>query len=395
MDFTLTDEQVMFRDLFREFAQNEVAPLADKIDREERMPLETLRKAAEMELLGVPFPAEFGGAGLDTLSYLLLIEEIGKECMSTAAIISVHTAMASMTIFQSGTDAQRQRFLSPLCRGESIGAFSLTEPAAGSDVAGLQTTALRDGDSYVLNGEKRWTFNADIAGTFVVFARTPHPVGDGRGVRGLRDISAFIVERDTPGLGIGPRDRKMGLRGASTNPVFLDDCRVPAANLLGEQEGQGWPAANRALEYSRIGLGALCLGVAEGALARSIQFAVTREQFGGPIALKGAIQSYLADMATEVEAIRCLVYRAAAAVDAGEDYSRLSAMCKLYASEAASRVVNKAVQVHGGSGYVKDYPIERIYRDIRAARLVEGTNEIQRYLIAADLLSEQGVRIQP
>jgi butyryl-CoA dehydrogenase len=388
MDFTFTDEQTMFRDLFREFVQNEVAPLADRIDREERTPLETVGKAAEMDLLGLPFPVEFGGAGVDTLSYLLLVEEIGKECMSTAATIHAHTAAASMTIFQSGTDEQKQRFLPPLCRGQAIGAFALTEPAAGSDVAGIQATAVCAGDGYVLNGEKRWILNADIAGTLIVFAKTDPKVG-------IRGISAFVVERDTPGLSVGPRDRKMGLRGASTNPVFLDDCRVPAANLLGGVESQGWRAANRALEFARISLAALCLGVAEGVLARSVQFAVTREQFGGPIGRKGAIQGYLADMATEVEVMRSIVYRAAAAVDAGENYSRLSSMCKLYVTEAAGRVVNKAVQVHGGSGYVKDYPIERIYRDIRAARLVEGPSEIQRYRIAADLLSEQGVRVQP
>ncbi len=388
MDFTLTDEQVMFRDLFREFAQNEVAPLADKIDREERTPVETLSKAAEMELLGLPFPSELGGTGVDTLSYLLLVEEIGKECMSTAATIHSHTSATSMLIFQAGTDEQKQQFLPPLARGRSIGAFALTEPQAGSDVGAMLTTAVRDGDEYVLNGEKAWIFNADIAGTFVVMGKTDPKAGP-------RGISAFIVERDTPGLSVGVRDKKMGLRGASTNPVYLDNCRVPAANLLGGVEGQGWAAGSKALEYARISLASLCLGVAEGALERALQFAVTREQFGGPIGRKEAIQVFLADMATEIEMIRNSVYRAAAAVDAGENYSRLSWILKLYASEAAGRVVNKAVQVHGGSGYVKDYPMERIYRDIRAARLIEGTSEIQRFLIAADLLGERGVKVRP
>ncbi|MFQ6059150.1 MAG: acyl-CoA dehydrogenase family protein [Anaerolineae bacterium] len=388
MDFSLTEEQRMFQELFRDFAQNEVAPLADQIDREERTPVETLKKAAEMELMGLPIPPEYGGAGLDTLSYCLFMEELGKVCLSTATTISVHVANGCVPIYLDGTEEQKQKYLVPLARGEKIAAFALTEPEAGSDAARIQTTAIRNGDHYVLNGTKIWIMNGDIADTIVVFATTDPEAG-------TRGITAFIVEKDFPGFKVGRRERKMGLRGSSTNQLFFDDCPVPAENVLGEEEGKGFITALKSLDFARLSMGAICLGVAEGALAQAVEFATTREQFGGPIALKGAIQSYIADMATEIEALRYLIYHTAWTVDQGQRYTRLASMSKLYGSEVAWRVVNKAVQIHGGSGYVKDYPIERVYRDVRITRIFEGTNEIQRFVIASHIFREKGIRIQP
>jgi butyryl-CoA dehydrogenase len=388
MDFSLTEEQRMFQGLFREFAQNEVAPLADEIDHEERTPVETLKLAAEMELMGLPIPMEYGGAGLDVLSYCLLMEELGKVCLSTATTISVHVANGCLPIYLDGTEEQKQTYLVPLARGEKIGAFALTEPEAGSDAARIQTTALRDGDHYVLNGSKIWVMNGDIASTFIVFAVTDLEAG-------TRGITAFIVEKDVPGFKVGRRERKMGIRGSSTNQLFFDECRVPAENVLGGEEGKGYITALKSLDFARLSMGAVCLGVAEGALDQALEFATTRVQFGDVIAHKGAIQAYVADMATEIEALRHLVYRTAWEVDQGKRYTSLASMCKLYGSEVANRVVTRAVQIHGGAGYVKDYPIERLFRDARITRIFEGTNEIQRFVIAADIFRQQGIRIQP
>ncbi|MFQ6015137.1 MAG: acyl-CoA dehydrogenase family protein [Anaerolineae bacterium] len=388
MDFSLTEEQQMFRDLFREFAQNEVAPLADRLDREERPPTETLAKAAEMELLGLPFPPQYGGAGLDTLSYCFLMEELGKVCLSTAATIGFHTAAGCMALYLGGNEEQKERFLTPAAKGEKIVAFALSEPDSGADMTSVRTTAMGEGDQYILAGAKGWVINGDMADLFVVFART----GDGEEPDGL---SAFVVEKGLPGLEVGPPLKTMGVRGLSKGNVYLDECQVPKDCLLGGKEGAALETVRKTFDFSRLSMAATCLGVAQSALEAAVEFASTRVQFGAPIAHKGAIQAYVAEMATEVEALRHFVYYTAWTVDQGKPYSRLAAMCKLQASEAASRVVNKAVQIHGGSGYVKDYPMERVYRDTRITRIMPGLNELQKFLIAADIFGEKGLTLSP
>jgi butyryl-CoA dehydrogenase len=390
MDFALDEELRMFQKMFRDFAQNEIAPLAETLDKEERPPLETLKLAAEQGFLGAPFPEEYGGSEIGTIGYCMMLEEIGKVCMSTATIIEVHTSIAAMCIYLDGTEEQKQTYLEPLALGEKMGSFALTEPGAGSDAAGVQTTAVRDGDDYILNGNKIWIINGGIAETFVVFAKTDPE-------EGARGITAFIVEKDTPGFAVGRSEKMMGLRGVPVATLFFDDCRVPAANVLGGEEtlNQGFVTAMKALDYGRLSVGAICLGVAQGALEAGVQFACEREQFGVLIALKQAIQNFIADAATEIEALRYLVYHTAWLVDQGLKYSKEAAMVKLFGAEVAGRVVNNMLQTHGGYGYIKDYPIERMYRDVRASRIFEGTSEIQRFVIAADIFKEKGLKVRP
>jgi len=394
MDFALDEELRMFQKMFRDFAQNEIAPLTETLDKEERPPLETLKLAAEQGFLGAPFPEEYGGSEIGTIGYCMMLEELGKVCMSTAMIIEVHTGIAAMCIYLDGTEEQKQTYLEPLALGEKIGSFALTEPGAGSDAAAIQTTAVRDGDDYILNGNKIWIINGGIAATFVVFAKTEPAKEQERGAGG---ITAFIVEKGTPGFTIGRNEKMMGLHGIPVTSLFFDDCRVPAANVLGGEDklNQGFATAMKALDYGRLGVGAVCLGVAQGALEAGVQFACEREQFGGPIALKQAIQNFIADTATEIEALRYLVYHTAWLVDQGQKYTKEAAMVKLFGSEVANRAVNCMLQTHGGYGYIKDYPIERMYRDARVSRIFEGTNEIQRFIIAADIIGEKGLKIRP
>ncbi len=390
MDFALDEELRMFQKMFRDFAQNEIAPLAETLDKEERPPLETLKLAAEQGFLGAPFPEEYGGSEIGTIGYCMMLEEIGKVCMSTAMIIEVHTSVAAMCIYLDGTEEQKHTYLEPLALGEKMGSFALTEPGVGSDAASVQTTAVRDGDGYILNGNKIWIINGSIAGTFVVFAKTDAE-------EGARGITAFIVEKGAPGFTVGRSEKMMGLHGVPVATLFFDDCRVPAANILGSEEklNQGFVTAMKALDYGRLSVGAICLGVAQGALEEGVQYACEREQFGGPIGLKQAIQNFIADAATEIEALRYLVYHTAWLVDQGQKYAREAAMVKLFGAEVAGRVVNNMLQTHGGYGYIKDYPIERTYRDVRASRIFEGTSEIQRFVIAADILGEKGLKIRP
>jgi butyryl-CoA dehydrogenase len=394
MDFALDEELRMFQKMFRDFAQNEIAPLAETLDKEERPPLETLKLAAEQGFLGAPFPEEYGGSEIGTIGYCMMLEEIGKVCMSTATIIEVHTSIAAMCIYLDGTEEQKQTYLEPLALGEKMGSFALTEPGAGSDAAGVQTTAVRDGDDYILNGNKIWIINGGIAEIFVVFAKTEPAKEQERGAQG---ITAFIVEKGTPGFTVGRSEKMMGLRGVPVATLFFDDCRVPAANVLGGEEtlNQGFVTAMKALDYGRLSVGAICLGVAQGALEAGVQFACEREQFGVLIALKQAIQNFIADAATEIEALRYLVYHTAWLVDQGLKYSKEAAMVKLFGAEVAGRVVNNMLQTHGGYGYIKDYPIERMYRDVRASRIFEGTSEIQRFVIAADIFKEKGLKVRP
>ena len=387
MDFSLTEEQQMFQKMFRDFATKEVAPLAEETDHEEKPPLELLKKAAMQGFLGALIPEEYGGVGLDIVSYCMMLEELAKACASTAMTISVHNGLAAKTILDNGNEEQKGKYLEPMAMGDKIGAFALTEPAAGSDVAALEATAIKDDDKYVLNGNKIWVSNGDIASVFVVFAKT-NPEAGGKG------ISAFIVERGMPGFKVGYREKTLGLRGLTCSTLYFDDCQVPAENLLG-QEGAGFKIAMKALDFARLSLSAVCLGGAQAALEVGVRFATEREQFGGPIALKQAIQNFIADTAAEIEALRYLVYHTAWLADQGEPYTQEASIAKLIGSQTAMQAANRMLQVHGGYGYMKEYPIERMYRDFRALEILEGTSEIQRFIIASHILREKGIKIKP
>jgi len=387
MDFALNQEQRMFQKMFRDFVTNEVAPLAEETDQEEKPPLGLLPKVALQGFLGALLPEEFGGVALDAISYCLLLEELARACTSTAMTISVHNGLVGKTILENGTDEQRGKYLEPMAFGEKIGSFALTEPAAGSDATALETRASRDGEDYILNGCKTWASNGEIADIFLVFAVTDPEAG-------AKGISAFIVEKDTPGFKVGYREKTMGLRGLTCNALYFDDCRVPAENLLGG-EGQGFKIAMKALDFSRLSLSAICLGAAQAAVQAGVQFAIEHEEFGGPIALKQAIQNFIADTAAEVEALRYLVYHTAWLADKGEPYTRDASIAKLIGAEVAMRAADKMLQVHGGFGYMKEYAIERMYRDFRALRIMEGTSEIQRFVIARDIFKEKGLTIKP
>lgn len=387
MDFSLNEEQRMFQKMFRDFVTNEVAPLAEETDQEEKPPLELLPKAAMQGFLGAVLPEDYEGVALDTISYCLLLEEIARACTSTAMTISVHNGLAAKTILDNGSDEQRRKYLEAMAFGEKIGCFALTEPAAGSDPTALETRARRDGEEYVLNGLKTWASNGEIADLFLVFAVTDAEAG-------ARGISAFIIEKATPGFKVGYREPTMGLRGLTCNTLYLDDCRVPAENLLGG-EGEGFKIAMKALDFSRLSLSAICLGGAQAALEAGVEFAAEREQFGGPIATKQAIQNFIADTAAEIEALRYLVYHTAWLVDQGEPYTREASIAKLLGSETAMQAAHRMLQVHGGFGYMKEYAIERMYRDFRALKIMEGTSEIQRFVIARDIFKEKGLAIRP
>jgi len=387
MDFALNEEQRMFQKMFRDFVTNEVAPLAEEIDQEEKLPRDVLEKAAMQGFLGALLPEEYEGVALDAISYCLLLEELAKACTSTAMAISVHNGLASKTILDNGSDEQKGKYLEPMAFGDKIGCFAMSEPAAGSDATALETRASRDGEDYVLDGCKTWASNGEIADIFLVFAITD----PGAGAKGM---SAFIVEKGTPGFKVGYREKTLGLRGLTCNTLYFDDCRVPAENLLG-REGEGFKIAMEALDFSRLSLSAICLGGAQAALEAGVQFATEREQFGEPIALKQAIQNFIADTAAEIEALRYLVYHTAWLADTGEPYTRAASIAKLIGSEVAMRAANKMLQVHGGFGYMKEYAIERMYRDFRALQIVEGTNEIQRFVIARDIFKEKGLAIRP
>jgi len=387
MDFALNEEQRMFQKMFRDFVTNEVAPLAEEIDQEEKLPRNVLEKAALQGFLGALLPEEYEGVALDAVSYCLLLEELAKACTSTAMAISVHNGLASKTILDNGSDEQKGKYLKPMAFGDKIGCFAMSEPAAGSDATALETRASRDGEDYVLDGCKTWASNGEIADIFLVFAITD----PGAGAKGM---SAFIVEKGTPGFKVGYREKTLGLRGLTCNTLYFDDCRVPAENLLGK-EGEGFKIAMKALDFARLSLSAICLGGAQAALEAGVQFATEREQFGGLLAMKQAIQNFIADTAAEIEALRYLVYHTAWLADTGEPYTRAASIAKLIGSEVAMRAANKMLQVHGGFGYMKEYAIERMYRDFRALQIVEGTSEIQRFVIARDIFKEKGLAIRP
>jgi alkylation response protein AidB-like acyl-CoA dehydrogenase len=388
MDFTFSPEHVALRRMVREFAENEVAPIAAEIDREGRVPFEALRKMGEIGLLGVCFPQEYGGMGAGETGYCILMEELGRVCTSTATNVGAHIGIGAMAIYLGGTEEQKRKYLTPLATGEKFAAFLLTEADAGSDAAAIRTRAVRDGDHWVINGAKTFNTNGSFADIATVMAVTDPTLGARGG------ITAFIVETDTPGFEVGRHEDKMGIRGSSTAELFFEDVKVPHENILGKV-GEGFVTFMESLDMGRLTLGAACLGGAQAALDWSIDWAKTREQFGSLLAEKQSVQFMIADMATEVEALRSLVYRVAWMVDTGQPFTKLAAMCKLYGSEVASRAIDMAVQIHGGLGYSRDYPIERAFRDARIAEIFEGTNEIQRIVIASRLFREHGVRISP
>ena len=378
MDFELSDEQQLIRDAVREFAEAEVAPIAAELDRDHRFPTELLPRLAEMNLMGMPYPEKVGGAGADYLSYLIAIEELSRACASTSVVVSAHSSLATWPVFKFGTEAQHERYLHDMASGRRLGGFALTEPAAGTDAAAGTTTATLHADGYALNGSKMFITNAPFADVYIVFAKTDPE-------RGTRGMSAFIVEKDAPGFSVGEAEHKLGIRGSSTPPIYFSDCRIPKEALLGG-EGDGFKIAMQTLDGGRIGVSAQALGIAQAALDAAIAYAKERVQFGKPIATLQAIQWMIADMATEVDAARLLVYRAASCVDKGVPYSTEGAMAKLFASETATRVAGKAIQIHGGYGYTESYPVERNYRDAKITELYEGTSEVQRMVIARSSL---------
>jgi len=388
MDFTFSPEHVALRRMVREFAENEVAPLAMEIDREGRVPFETLRKLAKIGLLGVCFPQEYGGMGAGETGYCILMEELGRVCTSTATNVGAHIGIGAMAIYLDGTEEQKRKYLTPLARGEKIAAFVLTEANAGSDAAAIRTRAVREGDSWILDGTKTFNTNGSFADIVTVLAVTDPALGARGG------ITAFIVESDTPGFKVGTHENKMGIRGSSTAELIFEEVRVPHENVLGKV-GEGFVSFMKTLDMGRLTLGAACLGGAQAALEAAIYWAKTRKQFGVELAHKQSVQWMIANMATEIEALRSLVYRAAWLVDTGRPFTQLAAMCKLYGSEVASRAIDMALQIHGGLGYTRDYPVERAFRDARIAEIFEGTNEIQRIVIASRIFREHGVRIRP
>jgi len=388
MDFSLTEEQQMFQQMFHDFAAKEVAKGADQADKREELPQKLLRRAAAQGFMGALAPEEpYGGAALDAVSFTLLLEALAAECMSTALMIHVHNSLALRAILKYGGAAVREAIVPEMVAGERIGAFALTEADAGSDPAGVRTTAVRAGDAYLLNGTKTWVSNGGLAGVYVVFATTDPAAG-------ARGLSAFLVPAETAGLTVGGRQKTLGLRAASITRLYLEECRVPVENLLGA-EGRGYKIALETLDYGRVGIAAASLGLGRRAVELGVKFAGERMQFGGPIGEKQAIQAYLADAATEVAAAEWLVRYAAWLADQGQPFTREAATAKLFASRMAAAVTNKVVQIFGGYGYMVDYPIERYYRDARALEIVEGTSQIQQIVIAGSLLAGAGVKVRP
>ena len=377
MDFRLTKEQLLVRKMVREFAENEVKPIASEIDEEERFPAETVEKMAKLGMMGIYFPKQYGGAGGDVLSYAITVEELAKVCGTTAVIVSAHTSLCCAPIFENGTEEQKMKYLPDLLSGRKLGAFGLTEPNAGTDASGQQTTAVLDGDHYVLNGSKCFITNGSVADVFVVFAMTDPKMGN-------RGISAFIVEKGFPGFSQGKHEKKMGIRGSSTCDLIFEDCIVPKENLLGK-EGAGFKIAMATLDGGRIGIAAQALGIGEGAIDEAIKYTKERVQFKKRISSFQNTQFQLADMHTRMQAAQFLVYNAALKKQAHERCSMEAAMAKLFAAEAASDVTRRAVQLFGGYGYTREYPVERMMRDAKITEIYEGTSEVQRMVIAANL----------
>ncbi|WBW98557.1 acyl-CoA dehydrogenase [Oceanirhabdus sp. W0125-5] len=375
MIFELTREQQYVRQMMREFAENEVKPIAAEIDETERFPIENVEKMAKLGVMGIPIPTEFGGAGGDNISYAIAVEELSRVCGSTGVILSAHMSLCTAVINQFGTPEQKEKYLHDLASGKKIGAFGLTEPNAGTDAAGQQTTAVLDGDNYILNGQKIFITNGGAADTFIVFAMTDKS-------KGVKGITAFIVEKGFKGFSIGKVEDKMGIRASSTTELVFEDCIVPKENLLGKV-GKGFSIAMKTLDGGRIGIAAQALGIAQGAYDECIKYMKERKQFGRSIAKFQGLQWMIADMNTKIEAARLLVYKAAYKKDKGLPFSDDAARAKLFAAEVSMEVTTKAVQIHGGYGYTKEYPLERMMRDAKITEIYEGTSEVQRMVIAA------------
>lgn len=378
MDFELSKSQAMARRLFRDFAEKEVKPLAQEVDEEERFPRETVTKLAKYGFLGIPFPKEMSGQGCDTLTYAICVEEMSRVCATTGVIVSAHTSLGAEPIRKYGTAEQKEKYLIPLAKGEKLGAFGLTEPGAGTDASGQQTKAVLDGDHYLLNGTKIFITNGGEADIYVIFAMTDKSQGN-------KGISAFIVEKGFSGFSIGKKELKMGIRGSATTELVFENCIVPKENLLGK-ENKGFGIAMGTLDGGRIGIAAQALGIAQGALDETVAYVKERKQFGRSLSKFQNTQFHLADMKANIEAARFLVYSAAVAKDTKNRFSEDAAMAKLFAAETAMAVTTKCVQLYGGYGYTRDYPVERMMRDAKITEIYEGTSEVQRMVIAASIL---------
>ncbi len=376
-EFKFTEEQIMLREMVRDFVNNEIKPIASKIDENEEIPKDLIKKLGENGILGVSFPEEYGGAGFGEVGYCLTQEEIARGCMSTATMIGAHQSIGANTIYLGGSEEQKKKYLTPLASGEKLGAFCLTEAQAGSDSFNLRTRAELEGNEWVINGEKLWITNGGIADIVSVFART------------TKGISAFIVETDTPGFIAGPPEKKMGIRGSKTNAITFDNVRIPEENLIG-RDGRGFLLAMKTLDAGRLGLGAACLGAAKELLELSTEYAQTRKQFNQEISHFQAVRFMLAEMAIMIFNMESIVYRTAVEYDLGKKISTSSAMVKYYCSDSLDKVADLAVQIHGGMGYSRELPIERFYRDSRINKIFEGTNEIQKGIIAHDILKRKG-----
>ena len=377
MDFNLSQEHLMLRDLYRKFAENEVKPLAEEVDEEERFPMETVKKLARYGFMGIPFPTKYGGAGGDVLAYVMAVEELSKCCGTTGVIVSAHTSLCCAPIYENGTEEQKMKYLPALLSGEKIGAFGLTEPGAGTDAAGQQTTAVLEGDHYVLNGTKIFITNAGYASVYIIFAMTDKSAG-------TKGISAFIVEKDFPGFSVGKKEKKMGIRGSATCELIMENCIVPKENLLGK-EGKGFAIAMKTLDGGRIGIASQALGIGEGAVEETIKYVQERKQFGKPVIAFQNSQFKVAEMQTKIDAARLMTWRAAVAEDNHEAFGHLAAMAKLYASDVANEVTRYAVQLMGGYGYCREYPVERAMRDAKITEIYEGTSEVMKMVIAGSM----------
>jgi len=377
LDFNLTGEQKLFQKVVREFCSKEIKPISEKIDKEEYFPEDLYKKMGQMGLMGMTVPQKYGGAGIDRMSYMIALEEISRFCGSTGITVEAHNSLGTGHIYEMGSEEQRKKYLPKLTNGEELAAWALTEPNAGSDASATQTTAVLDGDEWVLNGTKQFITSGDIAWVTTVMAKTDK-------TKGAKGISAFIVERDTPGFKIGQLEDKLGLRGSHTAELIFEDCRIPKENLVGEKN-MGFVGAMNILDRGRTAVGAMSVGIARGALEDCIEYAQQRQQFGRPISKFQAIQWKIVDMATEIDAARLLVYRAAYLEDQNVRFTREASMAKLFASEMAMRATRNAIQIFGGYGYTKDYPLERYFRDIKLCEIGEGTSEVQRMVISRQL----------
>ena len=384
MDFVLDNKHEMARSLFKEFAENEVKPLAQEVDETEEFPVETVKKMGRYGFMGIPIPKQYGGQGADILTYAMCVEELSKVCATTGVIVSAHTSLCMDPILTFGTEEQKMKYLPDLASGRKLGAFGLTEPGAGTDAQGQQTKAVLDGDEWVLNGSKCFITNGKYADVYVIIAVTGTVEKHGRM---MKEISAFIVEKGTPGFTFGTKEEKMGIRGSATYELIFQDCRIPKGNLLGKR-GKGFNIAMHTLDGGRIGIASQALGIAEGALDRTVDYVKERKQFGRALSQFQNTQFQLADMKTRVDAAQLLVYRAAVAKMTKDYYGNEAAMAKLFAAETAMWVTTKAVQLHGGYGYIRGYEVERMMRDAKITEIYEGTSEVQRMVISSNLLKK-------